>query len=58
MNYVELIELDVPANALIIKSYQGEINSIIKIDDKEIEEMKLKKDSISFFTISRNLKTR
>ncbi len=56
MNYIDLIELDVTANALVIKSYQGDINSIIKIEDKEIEEMKLKKDSISFFTISRNFK--
>jgi hypothetical protein len=50
------MELDTTANAIIIKSLESEVNSIIKINDKEIEEMKIKKDAISFFTISRNLK--
>ncbi len=55
MNYIDLIELLTP-NALSIKSNsKSEINSIIKIDDKEVEEMKLKRDAISFFTIKRNL---
>jgi bisphosphoglycerate-independent phosphoglycerate mutase (AlkP superfamily) len=54
MSFVEMIELDVPAEAIILKQKQGEISSIIKINDKEIQEMKIKKDAILFFTVSKN----
>ena len=54
MSFVDMIELDVPAEAIILKNYNGDISSIIKINDKEIKEMKIKKDAILFFTVSKN----
>ena len=54
MSFIEIIELDVPADAIILKNYNQDISSIIKIDDKEIKEMKIKKDAILFFTVSNN----
>ncbi len=54
MSFVDMIELDVPANAVILKRFEGEINSIVKINDKEIQEMKIKKDAVLFFTVSKN----
>jgi hypothetical protein len=54
MSFVDMIELDVPAEAIILKNYNGNISSIIKINDKEIKEMKIKKDAILFFTVSKN----
>ena len=46
MSFVDMIELDVPAEAIILKNYNGDISSIIKIDDKEIKEMKIKNDEL------------
>ncbi len=54
MNFNEIIELDVPADAIILRSVEN--NSVIKIKEIEIEEIKIKKSSISFFTINRNYK--
>ena len=54
MNFIEIIELDVPANAIILKTNNEKISSIIKINNKEIKEMKIKKDAILFFTVSKN----
>ena len=54
MSFIEMIELDVPADAIILKNYNQDISSIIKIDDKEIKEIKIKKNAILFFTVSKN----
>ncbi len=55
MNFSDFIDLDTTSNSLILKQYNNNISSVIKIDNKEIEEIKIKKDSIAFFTISKKL---
>jgi len=55
MNFSDFIDLDVSSNSLLLKQYNNNISSVIKIDNKEIEEIKIKKDSITFFTISKKL---
>ncbi|WP_457564212.1 hypothetical protein, partial [Caminibacter sp.] len=56
MNFSEFIELDVPANAVILRTHKNQIKSVVKIDDKEINELKIRKEAVSFFTISQNYK--
>ncbi len=56
MNFTDFIELDVPSNAIILKTRENQIKSIVKIDDKEISELKIRKEAISFFTLKSNYK--
>ena len=51
MNFSDFIELDVPANGVILRTFSNGINSIVKIDDKEIQELKIRKNSIEFFIL-------
>jgi hypothetical protein len=56
MEFADIIELEVSSNALVIKKIEDEINSIIRIGDKDIEELKIKRDAILYFTCFENLK--
>ena len=47
----DFIQLDLSIDALLIKSFKNEkFEFIIKLDEEEIEEIKIKKDAINFFT--------
>ena len=51
MNFTEYVEIDTSARALLLLAFSSENNEIkIKVDDKEIKEIKLKQDLIEFFT--------
>ncbi|EDM24301.1 hypothetical protein [Caminibacter mediatlanticus] len=54
MNFAEFIDIDVSSNSIILKAFNNNISSIIKIDNKEVKELKIKKEAISFFTLSKN----
>ena len=51
MNFNDYIELDTSSNSILIKSFSQNNNEIIiKINQKETKEIKLKQDLIQFFT--------
>ncbi|WP_456471371.1 hypothetical protein [Caminibacter sp.] len=55
MNFTDIIELDVSAEALILNTTSEDINSIIKIKENEIPQLKIKKEAILFFTVHDNI---
>jgi len=51
MNFNDYVELDTSSNAILIKSFSQNNNEIvIKVNEKETKEIKLKKNLIQFFT--------
>ena len=47
----DFIQLDLSIDAILIQSFKNDkMEFIIKLDDEEIEEIKIKKDAINFFT--------
>ena len=54
MNFNDFIDLDISANAILLKSYNENISSLIKLNKQEIKEIKIKKEVIAFFTTSTN----
>ena len=53
MNFNDYIKTDVSSNSILILSASESNNEIIiKINEKQINEIKLKKDFIQFFTVS------
>jgi hypothetical protein len=56
MDFVNLVEFDPTSEALIFKTKNDDINSLILFEDKEIEFLKIKKSAIAFFIISENFK--
>jgi len=50
--FERLIELDDSGNAIILKTENNSINSIIKLNDEEVKELKIKRDAISFYTLN------
>jgi len=51
MNFNYYVELDTSSNSILIKSFSQNNNElVIKINEKEIKEIKLKQDLIQFFT--------
>ncbi|NPA88122.1 hypothetical protein [Caminibacter pacificus] len=50
--YNKLIEFDDSANAIILKTDKESINSIVKLNSKEIKELKIKKEAILFYTLN------
>ena len=51
MNFTDYVEIDTSTKALLLLSFSNENNEIkIKVDDKDVKEIKLKQDLIEFFT--------
>ena len=50
--YENILSVDDSSNAIILKSDKKSINSIVKLNDKEIKELKIKKESILFYTLN------
>ncbi len=50
--FEKLIEFDDSSNAIILKTDKNSINSIVKLNDKEIKELKIKKEAILFYTLN------
>jgi len=50
--YDNLIEFDDSSNAIILKTDKSSINSIVKLNDNEIKELKIKRDAILFYTLN------
>jgi len=47
-----VIEIDTSIDAIILKTDKTQINSIVKINEEEIKELKIKKDAILFYTLN------
>ena len=47
----DFIQIDTSIDAILIKNFRNDkMEFIMKLDDSEIEEIKIKKDAINFFT--------
>ena len=54
----DFIQLDLSIDAILIKNFKNEkFEFIIKLDEKEIEEIKIKKAAINFFIAKKDFNT-
>ena len=55
--FIEYLELDLSLEIFIFKKTNKEIISSVKINDKEVQELKIKKESILFTTFDEKSET-
>jgi len=55
MNFNDYIELDTSSRSLILKSFSNNSNEIIiKLNEEEMQEIKLKQDAIELFSCNKD----
>jgi len=55
MNFNEYIEIDTSSNSILIKTHKEKNNEIVvKLNDKEVEEVKFKQEAIELFSSNKD----
>jgi len=55
MTFNEYIEIDTSSNSILVKTYKEKNNEIIlKLNEKEVEEIKFKQDAIELFSSNKD----